>query len=70
MRKLTGFFILFGLVAIIILEVVAFFWFDNATISVIATDIAKKSPIFSHTVTAVFGILIGHWFIPAEGSED
>ena len=70
MKKWTGFVILFGLIGVVIYDIAAFIFFENATISVFATDLAKVSPVFGYSVTAVLGILIGHWFIPAKGSDD
>jgi len=65
MRKITKWFMGIALVVLLIVDVVAYAFFDNATISVIITDMSYYSP----WVPLVFGILMGHWFWPARGSK-
>lgn len=63
-----GILILFTLVGIIIWEVAAFLFFPHATISLFAEELTKTNPFVSHVITMVFGMLVGHWFIPRGGS--
>lgn len=63
--KLTGIILLTVVVLLVIWDVFAFIEGEDSTISVVITDFAFHSIPFNVLV----GILIGHWFWPAEGSK-
>lgn len=64
---LTGIIILFGLVAIVILEIVGFLFPGKvATISVFAEKMNLRNPLFAIVLALIFGLLLGHWFIPPD----
>jgi len=66
MRKITIWSL--GIVTLVLLiwDVLAYFFGENATISVVVTDWAYYTPWFPLAV----GVLIGHWFFPAKRSID
>lgn len=66
----TGILILFGLIGIVIWEIVAILFLGGATISIFAEELASVSPFVSHCISMIFGILIGHWFIPPGGPRE
>ena len=66
----TGIALLFFLVAMIIWETVAITTGKVATISLFAEELNNSSPLVSHAVTMLFGMLIGHWFIPPSPKKE
>jgi hypothetical protein len=71
LRFLTGIGLIVGAVSILVYDAIAFIYGGPnglATISVVITDIANQSPHFSFVLVFLFGILTGHFFIPANGS--
>jgi hypothetical protein len=66
MRKVMTCFILGITLFIVVSDVLAYLYGENATYSVIMTDWAAKHP----TLVLAFGVLMGHWFWPAKGSKD
>lgn len=65
----TGIFILFGLIFIIAWQILALTTGLVSTISVFAEEFASINPLLGYIVATVFGILIGHWFIPPGGND-
>lgn len=65
-RTITSILILLCAVVIVGWDIYAFTHADNSTVSVVLTDWSRFHP----TVALFFGILMGHWFIPARGSSD
>lgn len=65
-RTITGILLIVTLLVWAIWDVYAFLTAENSTISVVITDWSRQAP----GIGVLFGILIGHWFFPAKGSED
>lgn len=65
-KKITGYIILGVTVLLVIFDVYAFMSAENSTLSVVITDWSRVYP----SVAFVAGLLCGHWFFPAKGSED
>lgn len=65
-RKVTS--ILLGIIFVVAIgwDLYAIMHSDNSTISVVLTDWSRMHP----TIAMFFGILFGHWFWPARGSND
>lgn len=53
-------------IALVVWDVYAYLNEENSTFSVIITDWSYYSPMFPF----VAGVLMGHWFWPARGSND
>ena len=68
-KYFTGIFVLFGLIGIVVWQTAAIIFPQIETISIFAEEIDSFNPLVSHCITAIFGILIGHWFIPPGGSR-
>jgi uncharacterized membrane protein YhdT len=66
MRKATKWIIGLTILALIIYDVFAFLGPENSTLSVVITDWSYYTP----WVPFAFGVLMGHWFFPARGSND
>lgn len=66
---LMGMIVLFGLLAIVIVEVISFVFWDKTTISIFAEELNRFNPLVGYCVSTLFGILIGHWFIPPQGRK-
>jgi uncharacterized membrane protein YhdT len=54
------------ILGLILWDIFAYLFGKNATISVVITDFSKYTP----WVPFLFGVLMGHWFFPAKGSND
>lgn len=65
-KKITGYVILGVTALLVIFDVYAFMSAENSTLSVVITDWSRVYP----SVAFVAGLLCGHWFFPAKGSED
>lgn len=65
-RKITGWLIISTFAVWIIWDLIAYSNGENSTISVVITDFAYYTPAWP----LIVGILIGHFFFPAKGSED
>lgn len=65
-RKITSLGIILIVLIAIAWDIYAYNTEDNSSISVVITDWAKQHP----AIVLIAGILMGHWFIPARGSED
>lgn len=65
-RLITGVLIVVTIFAWGLWDIVAISQGENATISVFITDWSRQVP----QIAVLAGILIGHWFFPAKGSED
>lgn len=65
-KTITGYVILGATAILIIFDIYAFMSAENSTISVVITDWSRVYP----SVAFVAGLLCGHWFFPAKGSED
>jgi hypothetical protein len=63
-KYITGIVILFGLILLLMFQIFAITTGYVSTISVFAEELDSVNPLVSHMVTAIFSILIGHWFIP------
>lgn len=61
---ITGLAVLFGLLSLVIWEIYAFLTGNVATVSVFAEKLNKINPLIGYIIATIFGILIGHWFIP------
>ena len=67
MTYLAGIFVLFGLIAIVMWQVYAVIFRPDQTISLFAEKLNKVNPLIGYIIAVIFGILIGHWFIPPGG---
>ena len=67
-RKITSVIIIVITLTIIGWDVYAYLNADNSTISVVMTDWSRSS--FGNLIVLFWGILMGHWFIPARGTSD
>jgi F0F1-type ATP synthase assembly protein I len=65
MRQITKIIMAVALVVLVVWDIIAYIWGTNATISVIITDWSMYTP----WVPFAFGFLMGHFFVPARGSE-
>jgi len=66
MRKTSIIIIIVAVAIIIGWDILAYIFGENATFSVIMTDWSRYTPI----VSMLWGVLMGHWFWPARGSND
>jgi len=66
MRKVTIWSLGIVTALLLIWDVLAYVFGENATISVVVTDWSYYTP----WVPFAFGVLMGHWFFPARGSKD
>jgi hypothetical protein len=65
-RLITGWLILATVAIWIAWDVYAYVNGTNSTISVVITDWSREIP----AIGVIVGIVIGHWFFGARGSED
>jgi hypothetical protein len=66
MRKLTIWILGIVTALLLIWDVLAYAFGENATISVAITDWSYYTP----WVPFAFGVLMGHWFFPPKRSQD
>lgn len=66
MRNATKTIIAVAFVILILWDIIAYVWGENATISVLVTDWSYYTPWMPFGA----GFLMGHWFVPARGSKD
>lgn len=65
-RETTKYIVIIFVVVLAIYDVYAFMSAENSTISVVITDWSRIYP----SIAFVAGLICGHWFFPAKGSED
>lgn len=65
-RNITKWLMGVSLIILVAWDIYAFLATENATISVLITDWSFYTP----WVPFAFGVLMGHWFFPARGSND
>lgn len=65
-RAVTTYLVLAVIVILGVWDVIAYLKGTNSTISVVVTDWSRAIP----SVAFLCGLLCGHWFFPAKGSED
>ena len=66
MRRVTIWIAGIATIVIIGWDVFAHLYAENSTFSVVFTDWSRQLPTFAF----LWGFLMGHWFWPAQGSED
>lgn len=66
MRKITIIIMSICLFVLVLWDIYAYIYGENSTISVVLTDWSREFP----AIAFLFGVLMGHWFFPAKGSED
>ena len=65
LRKLSIWIIGITVVLLGLIDLGLYIWGENATFSVVITDWSYYTP----WVPFLFGVLMGHWFFPARGSN-
>ena len=65
LRKLSIWIIGITVVLLGLIDLGLYIWGENATFSVVITDWSYYTP----WVPFAFGVLMGHWFFPARGSN-